>query len=113
MVITVAGSTGTIGGELTRLLSEAGAPTRAVFRDPRKARQLPNVAWIMADLSDEHLLEPVLAGTTHLFLLSNNEKGFSKVQIGIVRAAGKLGVKHVVKLSALGASDHSRSNIAR
>src|SRR5688572_8015238 len=32
---------------------------------------------------------------------------------GILRAAETLGVEHVVKLSALGASDHSKSCIAR
>ncbi len=33
MVITVTGSTGTIGTELVRLLSEAAAPNRAVLRN--------------------------------------------------------------------------------
>jgi uncharacterized protein YbjT (DUF2867 family) len=32
MIITVIGSTGTIGSELVRLLSQAGVPARAVFR---------------------------------------------------------------------------------
>jgi uncharacterized protein YbjT (DUF2867 family) len=35
------------------------------------------------------------------------------VQIQTLRAAESLGVVHVVKLSALGASDHSKSSIAR
>src|SRR5690606_39448297 len=64
-------------------------------------------------LSDERLLEPALAGTTRLFLLTGNEPGFGEIQRGVVRAAEALGVRHVVKLSALGASDHSNSSIAR
>jgi uncharacterized protein YbjT (DUF2867 family) len=59
------------------------------------------------------LLEPVRAGTTRLFLLSSNAAGFGALQTGVVQAGERLGVKHVVKLSALGASDHSDSGIAR
>jgi len=113
MVITVTGSTGTIGTELVRLLSEAGTATRAVFRTPGKVRALRNVVWLRADLHDAGVLEPVLAGTTRLFLLSGNEPGFGRLQIATLRAAQELGVSHVVKLSALGASNHSRSAIAR
>ncbi len=113
MVITVTGSTGTIGSELVPILSEAGARMRAVLRDVHKARPLAGVAWIQADLADPRLLEPTLAGTTRLFLLTGNDEGFAKVQIGVIRAAEELGVQYVVKLSALGASDHSKSAIGR
>jgi uncharacterized protein YbjT (DUF2867 family) len=113
MVITVTGSTGTIGSELVRLLSDAGKPTRAVFRNPRKIDELPNVAWIQADLRNVDQLEPTIAGTTRLFLLSDNTPGFGKLQIDVLQVAERVGVQHVVKLSALGASDHSKSSIAR
>jgi uncharacterized protein YbjT (DUF2867 family) len=113
MVITVTGSTGTIGTELVRLLSEAGAPTRAVHRSARNTRSLHGVVWVKADLRDDTVLEPVLAGTTRLFLLSSNEAGFGELQIRTIQAAQRLGVSHVVKLSALGASNHSSSTIAR
>jgi uncharacterized protein YbjT (DUF2867 family) len=113
MVITVTGSTGTIGSELVRLLSDRAASTRAVLRDPRRARPLPSVAWLEADLSRADLLEPTLAGTARLFLLTDNQKGFGQLQTRVVHAAQNLGVGHVVKLSALGASDHSQSWIAR
>ncbi|MDQ3948790.1 MAG: SDR family oxidoreductase [Gemmatimonadota bacterium] len=113
MVVTVTGSTGTIGSELVQLLSDGGAPIRAVFRSASRVRPLPSVVWLQADLHDTRVLEPTLAGTTRLFLLSGNEPGFGKLQIDTVRAAQDLGVAHVVKLSALGASSHSNSTIAR
>lgn len=113
MIITVTGSTGTIGAELVRLLSKAGAPTRAVYRRAENAPSLQGVVWLKADLRDDAVLEPVLAGTTRLFLLSGNEAGFGKLQIETLRAAERLSVEHVVKLSALGASSHSNSSIAR
>lgn len=113
MLITVTGSTGTIGSELVRLLSDASVATRAVLRDWSKARRLTHVVWLQADLHDDTLLEPTLTGTTRLFLLSDNEPGFGAMQIAVIRAAERLGVAHVVKLSALGASNHSNSSIAR
>jgi len=113
MVITVTGSTGTIGNELLRSLSAAGVGTRAVVRNPAKITPLPHVVPVVADLADGRALDAVLAGTTRLFLLTDNQAGFSALQIRVLRAAETLGVAHVVKLSALGASDHSRSGIAR
>jgi uncharacterized protein YbjT (DUF2867 family) len=113
MVITVTGSSGTIGSELVRLLSAASTPTRAVYRSARDTPSLRGVVWLRADLSDEAALEPVLAGTTRLFLLSGNDAGFGKLQIDTLKAAERFGVQHVVKLSALGASNHSNSTIAR
>lgn len=113
MLITVTGSTGTIGSELVRLLSDAGAPTRAVFRNANRVRPLRSVVWLQSDLRDADLLEATLAGTTRLFLLSDNARGFGNLQIATLRAAQNVGVEHVVKLSALGASDHSQSWIAR
>ena len=111
--VTVTGSTGTIGSELVRLLSAAGVGTRALHRDVRKTRALPNVTWVRADLDDARRLRVALDGTDRLFLLTGNEPDFARTQIGVVRAAEELGVKHIVKLSALGASDHSTSTIAR
>jgi uncharacterized protein YbjT (DUF2867 family) len=113
MIITVTGSTGTIGSELVRLLSAGGAPTRAVYRSAKNTQALRGVVWLKADLRDETVLEPAFAGTTRLFLLTGNEAGFAKLQIDTLRAAERLGVQHVVKLSALGASNHSNSTIAR
>jgi uncharacterized protein YbjT (DUF2867 family) len=95
------------------MLSDAGVATRAVFRSAKPMQPLPGVVRLQADLADARLLEPALAGTTRLFLLTDNQRGFGKLQIEILRAAERLRVEHVVKLSALGASDHSKSWIAR
>ncbi|HVH66698.1 MAG TPA: SDR family oxidoreductase [Gemmatimonadales bacterium] len=108
------GSTGTIGAELVRLLAATGVETRAVFRDAAKARSLPSsVERVQADLADPRQCADALAGTSGLFLLTGNDPGFGRVQIAAVEAAERAGVQHLVKLSALGASDHSRSSIGR
>jgi len=113
MVLTITGSTGTIGTELVRVLSGRDVPVRAVLRDFSKAQQLPNVAWVQADLGETDKLDAVLAGTDRLFVLTGNAPGFGRIQTGLIEAAARLGVRHVVKLSALGASGHSRAPLAR
>lgn len=112
-LITVTGSTGTIGRELVRLLAEGGASIRVVYRDAGKASSLPAVERVRADLANPVELRAALTGTARLFLLTDNAPGFARLQISAVEAAVALGVGHVVKLSALGASDHSHSWIAR
>lgn len=111
-VITIIGSTGTIGHEILSLLSAERIPLRAVLRDFRRARKLAGVVWVQADVGDPSLPDVLLAGTDRLFLLSGNNHGFGKVQIGVIRAAERQGVTQVVKLSALGASPHTKSPLA-
>jgi len=112
-VITVIGSTGTIGSELTNILSHSGCSIRAVFRNINKTQRIPGVAWILADINDKSLLNAVIAGSERLFLLTGNRTGFGETQIKIIKAAERLGVKHLVKLSALGASPQTNSALAR
>jgi len=113
MVITVTGATGLIGSELVRLLAESGHATRAVSRSAGRITSRPGVAWVLADLGNPRLLEAIIAGTSRLFLLTDNQPGFGELQLKVVRLARELGVEHIVKVSALGASDHSRSWIGR
>lgn len=112
-IITVTGSTGNIGTELINQLSEANVPIRAVLRNLKNARKLPNIVWVQADLADEQLLEAVLAGTDKLFLLTGNRPGFGAIQVRVIETAERLGLKHVVKLSALGASPRTKSGLAK
>ncbi|HEY6224629.1 MAG TPA: SDR family oxidoreductase [Gemmatimonadales bacterium] len=112
-LIVVTGSTGTIGRELIRLLSAAGAEARAVSRHPATAPDLPHVTSCTADLGDPRQVEAALVGADSVFLLTGNDPGFARLQTGVIEFAARAGVAHLVKLSALGASDHSRSAIGR
>src|SRR5690625_2401587 len=111
-IITIIGSTGTIGKELVRLLSEAGVPVRAVLRDFHRARSLPGITWIQADISDLSFREVTLAGTDLLLLLTVNQSGFGQIQTDVIYAVIRVGVEHVVKLSALGVSLRTKSPLA-
>lgn len=92
-----------------RILSEKGTPLRGVMRNSAKTTALNGTVWVQADLADRKLLEPALSGTERLFLLTANKTGFGKAQIEVIQAAQELGVKHVVKLSALGREVSYRS----
>jgi uncharacterized protein YbjT (DUF2867 family) len=112
-MIVVTGATGRIGTELVRLLSEEGISVRAVTRDTGRARPLPNVEWVEGDLRNASSLRDLFRGADRLFLLTSNSENMRFLQENAIEAARAGGVEGVVKLSALGASDHSKSPIGR
>lgn len=123
-MVVVTGATGTIGSDLLRLLVQRGVDVKALSRtppseaspeavpgrSPSKAPP-PGVEWVTADLSDHEALQGTCSGAERLFLLTGNVEDMVPLQKNAVTAAVKAGVPHVVKLSALGASDHSMSVI--
>ena len=110
-MIVVTGATGTIGSELLRILAARGAKVKALSRHPPDAGALPGVEWVSADLAEREALPSILAGAERLFLLTGNSEDMVRLQKNAIAAAEKAGVGRVVKLSALGASDHSKSVI--
>lgn len=107
--ILITGATGTIGAHLVRVLSERGVAVRALSREPSRGEELPGVSWARGDLADRESLGEPFAGVERLFLLTGNGEDMVRLQKNALRAAREAGVLHVVKLSALGASDHSKS----
>jgi len=112
-MILVTGATGHIGSELVRLLSGKGASVRAVTRDPQRAQHLPGVDWVKGDLREAGSLASLFRGADRMFLLTSNSEDMRTLQVNAIRAARAAGVAHVVKGSALGASDHSKSPIGK
>lgn len=110
-MIVVTGATGTIGRELVRLLSRQDVAVRAITRDSERGEELPGVEWVEADLADWEGLPESFRGGDRLFLLTGNTEDMVRLQKNAVDAAVEAGVERVVKLSALGATDHSKSVI--
>jgi len=110
-MIVVTGATGTIGRKLLRLLADQGAQVKALSRNPPDAETRPGITWVAADLANREALPGILAGAERLFLLTGNNEDMVRLQKNAIAAAQETGVAHVVKLSALGASDHSKSVI--
>lgn len=111
MTIAVTGASGKVGGEVIRLLSKNGADVIAFSRNPEKGEKLPAVKWVKADLTDKNEMITALKGVDALFLVTGNVSNMVYAQKNGIRAAKQAGVRKVVKLSALGASEHSMSII--
>ncbi|MCG3118023.1 MAG: NAD(P)H azoreductase [bacterium] len=112
-MILVTGSTGFIGSEVVRLLSQVDVPARALARNPDKGQKLPGITWVAGDLAKPETLPAVFENCTKLFLLTGNVENAVELQHNAIVAARQAGVEHVVKLSAFGASPHSNSLIGR
>ena len=110
-MILVTGGTGMVGGEVARLLSQQGVAARALARDPSKAQKLPGITWIAGDLSKPETLTAAFDGAETLFLVSSIGEDTVVLQHNAIEAASRAGVKRIVKLSAFGASDHSKAPI--
>jgi uncharacterized protein YbjT (DUF2867 family) len=111
-MILITGSTGTIGRELLARMARAGVPVRAMTRNPEgavaaaRAQGLdadPAIEWASGDLAAPATLARALDGVERAFLLSTAEPRQAELQGNFIAAARAAGVRHVVKVSALGA----------
>ncbi|APR81647.1 Hypothetical protein A7982_06996 [Minicystis rosea] len=109
-MILVTGATGKIGLEVVRLLGEAGAPARALLRNPDKAKGWKGIEVVKGDLDDSASVAAALAGVDTVFLLSNANP---KQEKAVIEAAVRASVKKIVKISSMGANADSKVNIAR
>ena len=90
-MIVVTGATGNVGRALAERLLAAGAPVRALARDPRRVT-LPERAEVVRFDPDEPAA--LFAGATKLFLYA--QAGTA----ALLKAAREHGVRHVVMLSS-------------
>ena len=112
-MILVTGSTGLIGSEVLRRLSQAGVPARALTRDLKKVQEMPGVTWVAGDLGKPETLRAAFEDAKTLFLLTHYLEDMMELQHNAIAAARAAGVTHVVKVSAFAASDHSKAPIGR
>ena len=110
-MILITGAGGTVGSELVKALSAAGVKFRAAYNSPTKVDQARRngLDAVAIDYAKPETVAAALAGADHLFLLGAGAAGQTEAEIGVVRAAKKAGVKHVVKLSVWGADGEAFS----
>ncbi|WP_158845621.1 NmrA family NAD(P)-binding protein [Saccharothrix deserti] len=111
-MITLLGSTGTIGRALLTELVGRGVRVRALVR-PGSVLPAGVAEPVEGDLTRPGTLTTALAGTGSLFLLTPLHPAQDMLQQGIVDAARRAGVRHVVKVSALGADPTSACRVHR
>jgi uncharacterized protein YbjT (DUF2867 family) len=104
-VILITGATGNAGGAVVRALVGAGAPVRALVRDPAAARLPDDVEAVAGDLNRPDMIAPHLDGVTATFLLSGYD-GLTET----LRDMRRAGVKRVVLLSSSSAPSEDLTN---
>ncbi|MBB5916409.1 uncharacterized protein YbjT (DUF2867 family) [Nocardia transvalensis] len=98
----VTGATGTIGSALVTALATAGEPVRALVRDPARATLPAGVEAATGDLTAPDTLGDAFDDVRAAFVLP----GYP----GVVAAAEKSGVRHIVLLSGTSAATGNTAN---
>ncbi|HLL56214.1 MAG TPA: SDR family oxidoreductase [Myxococcaceae bacterium] len=102
-MILVTGGTGTVGSEVVKQLVAAGQKVRVLARNPAKAEKLQGVETVAADMMKPETLPPALKGVEKIFLLGTGPD-LPQQEANVIDAAKQAGgIKHVVKLSVIGA----------
>lgn len=108
-MILVTGATGSVGTELIKKLSAGGHSIRAFVRSRAQAQAiaLPRVQFVEGDFAKPETFAPALADIDRLFLLIPSSSDVERQQRDFVEAAKQSKVRHIVKLSQLGADEHA------
>ena len=91
--------------------AQSGTAARALVRNPKDAKNLPVITWVTGDLAKPETLPAAFEGAKTLFLISSISEDTVALQHNAIEAAREAGVTHIVKLSAFGASNHSKAPI--
>jgi len=111
-MILVTAATGQVGREVVRRLAGAG-PVRAMVRDRATAGDLGSAEMRVASFEDFGAMAGAMRGAEIVFLAGRDSPDYVVHQERAIAAATAAGVRHVVKLSALGARPDSPVELMR
>lgn len=112
--ILVTGATGTIGGEIARVLLAEGMPVRVLLRDQAQASQWRNHAEVvLGDFSSPESLDAALEGIERVFLASFDRSNIADLQRNVLTAAKCQGVRQIVRMSTIAVHDMPQIPIFR
>ncbi len=103
-MILVTGATGTIGSSTVKALKARGARLKVGSRSPEKITD-PGVEAVALDWEKPETFGPALQGVEKVFLLTPNSDKQAVYTQALVEAAKKAGVKHIARVSVLGADN--------
>lgn len=108
MTILITGATGHVGSAVVQALKDRHVPFRALVRNlERGAQILPGVDLVLGDFMDNAALPRAFEGVDTLFLAGPDGTGMTAQQMNVLDHAWEAGVKHIVKLSAIGSAADS------
>jgi uncharacterized protein YbjT (DUF2867 family) len=111
-MILVTGATGTVGSTVVAALRAMGAEFRVGARNPAKAPRL-GVPVVELDWDRPQTIEPAFAGVERVFLLAPVTDREPEYGAAAAAAAGRAGVRHLVKLSVIDADAEPGYRIGR
>ena len=107
-MILVTGASGTNGREVVKALASRRVTAKAMMRSAKGAETLPaGITAVEGDFDDAASLARALAGVERAFLLTPSTQHAQAQQLRFVEAAGRAGVRHLVKLSQFAANADS------
>jgi uncharacterized protein YbjT (DUF2867 family) len=102
-MILITGSTGHVGKELIPFLLEAGQSVRVFVRDEKKVAYLdPCIERAIGDLNNPDSLLSAMCDVKKVILVTFE----TRQDINVIETAKRAGIRHIVKLSTLEATEH-------
>lgn len=107
--VLVTGATGTTGSALLRLLEESGFALRAMIRHKQDVAKLgdTSASIVIGDFDDAGSIAAALDGVDSAYLVTPSSIDAEAQQIRFAELAAAARVRHLVKLSQLGAKEDS------
>lgn len=116
-MILLTGATGNIGRELVTQLAQTGKPFAVLTRNTKKTQmmmgQVPGIKLVEGDISAPSTLTHAFDGIERIFLLTPSDYRQVEHQRNVIRAAKASGVKHIIKLSVVGAHSNAPAQLMR
>ena len=106
-MILVTAATGQVGSATLNVLAAAGAKVRALVRDPSTSSAPEGVEVVQGDFDDDASMAKALKGVAVMLLAGRDSPDSVSQHRRVLAQVRQAGVRHVVKLSAIGASPES------
>jgi uncharacterized protein YbjT (DUF2867 family) len=111
-MILVTGATGNVGREVVAQLLAAGEKVRALTRNPLRAKLDSRVEVVRGDFEDSSSLENAVRSVDRIFSLTVGPRTGLHEE-NLAQAAKAAGVRHIVKLSAMGGGGQTKNDIRK
>jgi uncharacterized protein YbjT (DUF2867 family) len=102
-MILITGASGNVGGEVLKQAAAAKLKIRATYQSPDKAKGAPaGVEAVLMDYTKPETIRAAVNGIEKVFLVGPPAPNVADLEGRFVKEAKRSGLKHIVKLSALG-----------